>query len=98
MKSNREEYLTACDAIRRLSEEAHTAKWDEFLVGLEDNPKISLPPHNPYCKGLADFDEGAIRDCRVPSHVILSVCFLLPKNFLHLDCNPERLVFSLFPN
>ncbi len=34
VQSNRVEYLTACGEVRRLSEEARRAKWEEFLADL----------------------------------------------------------------
>ncbi len=38
VQSNRVEYLAACGEVRRLSEEARRAKWEEFLADLEGNP------------------------------------------------------------
>ncbi len=35
---NRAEYLEACAATRKLSEEARQKKWEEFLADLENNP------------------------------------------------------------
>ncbi len=41
MQSNRVEYLAACGEVRRLSEEARRAKWEEFLADLEGNPDLA---------------------------------------------------------
>ncbi len=38
VQSNRVEYLAVCGEVRRLSEEARRAKWEEFLADLEGNP------------------------------------------------------------
>ncbi len=35
---NRAEYLEACAATRKLSEESRQKKWEEFLADLENNP------------------------------------------------------------
>ncbi len=37
VQSNRVEYLAACGEVRRLSEEARRAKWEELLGDLEGN-------------------------------------------------------------
>ncbi len=38
VQSNRVEYLAEWSEVRRLSEEARRAKWEEFLANLEGNP------------------------------------------------------------
>ncbi len=37
---NQAEYLEACAAARKLSEEALQKKWEEFLAGLENDPHV----------------------------------------------------------
>ncbi len=57
------EYLAACGEVRRLSEEARSAKWEEFLADLEGNPdparawnlikSLSGSPHSTtFCEPL----------------------------------------------
>ncbi len=46
VQSNRVEYLVACGEVRRLSEEARRAKWEEFLADLEGNPD----PAKAFCE------------------------------------------------
>ncbi len=63
MQSNRAEYLAAWGEVRRLSEEARRAKWEEFLANLEGNPdparawnliqSLSGSPHSTaFCEPL----------------------------------------------
>ncbi len=53
VQSNRMEYLAACGEVRRLSEEARRAKWEELLVDLDGQPRpnqilepLSSSPHS----------------------------------------------------
>ncbi len=63
VQSNRAEYLAAYGEVRRLSEEVHRTKWEEFLDDLEGNPdtarawnlnkSLSGSPHSTaFCEPL----------------------------------------------